>query len=195
MSKTSKIFLYSVFSIVALLMMIVLLSPFGRDKKDLDRNIKAEIEINAPVADVYQYLGNSANVVHWSAYMDHATPLNPYETPDGTLGSTRRCYTQADEKGATWDEVILLADPNRTRQLSIYSLQNFTIRLNGLAIEQVYEPLGTDKTKLTVKMFYMNDEERLFQLFKTHIASYRIKHLFKKDLENIKKEIEQARSK
>jgi len=194
MGKTSKIVFYSFLSIALLLVLAVLFSPFGRGKEDIERNINASIEIDAPVAEVYAYLGNSANASKWSVYVDHITPLNKEQVPDGMSGSIRRCYTQKDEKGTTWDEMVMLAEPNRKRQLSIYNMQDFSFKTNGLATEQVYEAIDDKHTRLTFSLFYMNEEERLTELLKTYLAAYRIKYIFNRNLENIKTEIERSSS-
>lgn len=39
-------------------------------------------------------------------FVDHISPLNADQVPDGHVGSTRRCFCYANEQGRMWDEML-----------------------------------------------------------------------------------------
>lgn len=168
----------------------VLFSPFKKHEGDEFSSVKHTVIIKAPVASVYNYLGNSANASTWSVYVDHITTLNSNLIPDGHPGSIRRCFTSKEEKGPTWDELITIADPLKKRQLTIFNMQHFPIQSEGLASEQHYEVIDSTHTKLTFNFFYLHRKPGIIDLIKTHIASYRVQSIFEKNMEHIKREVE-----
>lgn len=153
------------------------------------RSIVQKIEINAPPETIFKYLGNSANAATWSVFVDHITPLNPNEVPDGQVGSQRRCFTREDETGSTWDETLLIVEPYKRRRISCYNLKDFPLIAEGLNTEQIYNDLGNNKTELVFTVFF-NKKPDAFTAFKTRIASWVIKYIFKGNMENIKTESE-----
>ena len=170
---------------------MILFSPYGRDGRFPYKVIQNTVEINAAVEQVYAFLGNSASASRWSAFVHHITPLNADLIPDGEPGSTRRCFHHADEKGLQWDELIAEVVPNQKRQLTIYNLVDFPMVANNLATEQLYESLGANQTRLTFTVFYKDAEPTMWETIKTYIAAYRIKSLFKSNMTNIKRIVEE----
>jgi len=156
---------------------IILFSPYGNQDKFPYKLIKQTIEIDAPVDTVFNYLGNSDNASDWSVYVDHISPLNAESYPDGVVGSTRRCFCEADETGTQWDELITEVIPNKKRQLTIYNLKGFPIDLENLATEQIYEKISDTKCSVTFTVFFKDVEPTLFDQFKIYLSGYRIKSI------------------
>lgn len=187
MKRTKKILLLS---IIALICIFIIFNPYGHSEYyPGKRSIVNVIEINAPVEKVFSYLGNSANASIWSVYVDHITPLNPDEIPDGQVGSKRRCFQNPDEKGLQWDETILINEKNKRRRISIYNLVDFPMEAKGLATEQLYEVIDNNRTKLIFSVFYLEEPDAITS-FKTFVGSWYINYIFKRNLVNIKTEVE-----
>lgn len=174
-----------------LLSLFFILSPYKFNEQYKQKVIEYSIEINAPKDSVFKYLGNSNNASNWSVFVNHISTLNANEVKDGSVGSIRRCFCNKDESGMKWDELITVVEQGKKRQLIIYNLQNFTFSAEGLATEQLYESIEHNKTKLTFVCFYLNHESTLLEEIKTYIAAYKMKHIFKKNMENIKRIVEE----
>lgn len=172
----------------------VIFSPFKRHKGFDYPLILHQIEINAPVQKVFTYLGNSDHARDWSVFVDHINTLNAEKVPDGQVGSERRCFVHANEKGTQWDEMTTEVIPFRKRQLTIYNLQGFPLTANHLATEQLYQTLPNGNCLLSFTVFYKDAPPTFFEKIKTHIASYRIKAIFKGNMENIKRIVESQNS-
>ena len=168
------------------LMTLIYCSPYGNDEAFPYKLIKQEVEIEAPVEKVFQYLGNSDHAAEWSVFVDHISPLNNDQHPDGEVGSERRCFVQADENGMRWDELTTEVVPNRKRQLTIYNLTNFSMTADHLMTEQLYERLDNGKCKLTFTVFFEAGRASLFEKVKMYVGAYRIKAIFRDNMNNIK---------
>jgi ribosomal protein L20A (L18A) len=169
---------------------IIYFSPYQSHTGFSYKLIKHTVEIDAPVETVYQFLGNSANASRWSVFVHHIKTLNANEVSDGSVGSIRRCYCNANEQGRMWDELITENIPNKKRQLEIYNLKDFPMTANSLATEQIYEQTSDGKCRLTFTVFFKNVRPALADLIKMHIGSYRIKSIFKKNMYNIQQMVE-----
>jgi hypothetical protein len=169
---------------------VILFSPYGNHPGFDYKLVLHSVEINAPPDSVFRFLGNSANASKWSVFVHHISPLNPDSFPDGTPGSRRRCYCQADEKGTRWDEVLTEVVPGKKRQILCYNLVDFTMTANDLATEQLYEPLGGNKCKLTFTVFYRHNQPTLWESIKTYLSAYKMKSIFEDNMNNIKRIVE-----
>lgn len=170
---------------------IIYASPFGNHEGFNYKLVKHTVDINAPAEKVFSFLGKSANASRWSVFVDHISPLNADSITDGKVGSTRRCFCRPDETGTKWDELITEVIPNHKRQLTIYNMQDFTMSEEGLATEQLYESPDPGKTRLTFTVFYKDRKPGWLALLKTYIAGYRIKSIFRQNMNNIKKLVEE----
>ena len=188
--RFKKILLWLTGSIVLIIIGVVLFSPYKKWDGQNYRSVQASIIIEAPVDSVFQFMGNSAYAAKWSIFVDHISTLNPKEVTDGKVGSRRRCFCAADEKGRQWDEVISVVEKNKKRQLLIYNLVDFPMVADGLKTEQLYAKLGENKTKLTLTLFYQKDNPSIGEWFKTKVGAYEIRRIFAGNLANIKKIIE-----
>ena len=180
--------------IVCLLTIIVILSPYRSYEGYPYRLIKHTVEINAPVKTVFDFLGNSKNASRWSVFVHHIITLNADEVADGKPGSRRRCFCNADEKGTQWDELITEVIPNHKRQLTIYNLKEFPMTAKNLATEQLYEAVGENRCRLTFTVFFKDAEPTLMEKIKLYIGSYKIKSIFKQNMENIKTIVEKEKN-
>lgn len=182
-----------IFLIIACLVtVIILLSPYGQYKGFSYSLVKHTVEINAPVKDVFNFLGNSKNASRWSVFVHHINTLNADVVPDGIPGSRRRCFCRADEKGMQWDELITEVVPNRKRQLTIYNLKDFPVTAKNLATEQLYETVNESKCRLTFTVFFKDAEPSLMEKLKMYMAAYKIKSILKQNMANIKMIVEEG---
>ncbi|HEY6162333.1 MAG TPA: SRPBCC family protein [Bacteroidia bacterium] len=173
--------------IVMALAGVIIFSPYGNHDGFNYKLILNTVEINAPADSVYKYLGNSDNARKWSVFVDHINTLNRDSFPDGAVGSRRRCFCNADEKGTQWDELVTEVVPGKKRQIIIYHLVDFSMNAEHLATEQIYESIGTNKCKLTFTVFFKDAQPSLWERIKTYIAAYKIKGIFEGNMNNIKK--------
>jgi uncharacterized protein YndB with AHSA1/START domain len=186
MQKKWTIILTSLFAVG--LFCTFIFSPYGTHFRFSYPVIVSTVRIEAPAESVFAYLGNSDNAAEWSVFVDHISPINAVK--DGQVGSVRRCFTQADEKGATWDELITEVVLNKKRQLTIFNLVNFPMTGNNLATEQIYQTTGAKSCTLTFTVFFKDAKPTVFEYFKIKIAAYKIASIFEKNLNNIKQIVE-----
>jgi len=191
-SKFKKILKWAAFSLLGIVMVLGLMiwfSPYRKHDGFNYKLIKHSVVINASADSVFHFLGNSANATRWSVFVNHISPLNAQEVSDGKIGSKRRCFCNADEKGQQWDEIITEVIPSKKRQLRTYNYVDFPIYADGLGTEQLYKPLGENKCELSFTVFYL-DEPSWTDELKTYFAAYRIKSIFAQNLNNIKRIVE-----
>lgn len=67
---------------------------------------------------------------------------------------------------------------------------DFPVTANGLYTEQVYDSIGPETTRLTFTVFYKNHHPGLWEEFKTYLAAYKIKRIFRENMNNIKSLVE-----
>ncbi len=187
-----KIIKYSLALLLILLVCALIFSPYKKHDGMEYSAIREEIVINASVDTVFKYIGNSGNAATWSVFVDHITPINADRFPDGKIGCVRRCYTQADEKGVTWDEEILIVEKNKRRRLSIFNMRDFTFTADHLLTEQHYAVLGKQQTKLTFTLFFDQGKKSFWDEFKLKLAAWKAADIFRRNLANIKKDIEKG---
>ena len=148
------------------------------------RKFSESIKINCNKKTVYDILGNSKNVRKWSVYVHHIKPIN--KITGGKLGSRRRCYRNKDESNMRWDEEVILDKKYQTRRLSIYNLSGFLLKINHLFTEQIYKKAGPGKTLLTFTVFLDRKKSTVLDILIFNCVVYKIKSVFRKNLENIK---------
>jgi len=189
MPRLLKYIFYFVLVIVVGLIAMIWLSPYGYQEKYNERIIVETVLIDADIADVYTYLGNSDNAKDWSVFVDHITPLNPNEFKDGKKESIRRCFKNKDESGIYWDEKILIEEPNQKRQLNIYNMHGFSISGNGLLTEQLYVTKD-GKTELSFVLFLEDNESSFIKELKLYFAGFKVSTIFKGNIERVKSILE-----
>ena len=194
MSKVFKIILYVLISICVGTVLLIYFSPYGYSKTLNKKVIIETVEIDAPINDVYVYLGNSYNAKVWSVFVDHITPLNGKEFKDGKKGSIRRCFKNKNETGIFWDEKILIEKPNKKRQLNIYNIHGFSISGNGLLTEQLYETKN-GKTELSFVLYLDKKESSWIKELKLYIAAYKVSKIFRGNIEKVKSILEHKNNK
>ncbi len=169
--------------------LLLLTSHYEKNRFSEQRAIYGTVEINAPVERVFKYMSRSDWAGKWSVFVHHITPLNADKVADGAKGCIRRCFVNSDETGTQWDEEILNVTPNKNRTLSVYALKGFPITSEGLITQQIYEPIDSTHTRLTLILAY-GEPPSLWEQLKTHIASYKTHSIFEANLANIKRNIE-----
>ena len=152
--------------------------------------IKTTIEINAPAEKVFLYLGNSNHAQEWSIFVHHITPLNSDTIPDGQIGSKRRCFKKANENGLQWDETITEIIYGQKRELVCYNYRRFFLTVPNLATEQIYVNTDSTSSLLSFTCFMKNYQPRAWQAFKFELARPIVRYVFRRNLRNIKKIIE-----
>ncbi|MGB0862905.1 MAG: SRPBCC family protein [Saprospiraceae bacterium] len=188
-----KIGIVTLISLPIIVIVAFLASPFKTHKGFDYPLIKQTIIIDASVEEVFSYLGNSDNARDWSVFVDHIRAINGDEVLDGEVGSIRRCFVRANEKGILWDERITEVVLGKKRQLTVDNLENFPITAQNLATEQLYKRVNENQCELSFTLFYKNAEPTWGEYFKTTFAAYLIKSIFKKNMKNIKKIVESTK--
>ncbi len=183
--RWKKLLGYSFLVIILLLGIAIWKSPFR------DGVIAHTVEVEAPLPEVYDFLSNSDNAKRWSVFVNHITTLNGDSVPDGQVGSRRRCFCKADETGTQWDELISEIEPYKRRQLLIYNLKDFSMTADNLATNQFYEPISDNKCKLTFTVFFNGNQPGMWNWFKTKLAAYKILDIFERNMDNIKRIVEE----
>jgi len=151
----------------------------------------ASIVIEAPVEAVWAYMGDSSKAREWSVFFHHITPLPG--TPDGEVGAVRRCFRNADEEGKRWDEVLAGVEPLRRRYVVAHAVQGFRprpINRETWHVWQVYEPLGPDRTRLTLRSAPRSRGVAGRTL--GWLTARRTRRIYRENLANIKAAIEQG---
>lgn len=160
---------------------------------DWSEAVSESVEINAPVEKTWAYASDSLQAVNWSIYFDHISPLEG-PSPDGQIGSLRRCFRNKDESGYAWDEVIINVEPQKLRQIVTYNFINYPFNFahenEYVFVRQLYESLGPDKSKLTFQTIPRNESNPFFR-FIFWISRGKTGEIFLKNLENIKAAIEE----
>lgn len=169
---------------------MIMVSPYGQTKGMPYKSVQHSIIVNVPLEKAYAYLGNSNNASKWSVFVHHITPLNPDSFADGQTGSRRRCFCYANEKGRYWDELISEVIPGKKRQLILYNLNDFPIKAEGLATEQLYEKLSPSSCRITFTVFFKEPAPTLITLLKTYFAAFTIHDIFIQNMNNIKQQLE-----
>jgi uncharacterized protein YndB with AHSA1/START domain len=172
------------------LVAMVLFSPYSRTEVGI-KKVAHTISIDAPVEVVFDYLGSSSNASKWSVFVHHITTLNDSIVPDGAVGSVRRCFVNADEKGRCWDEETVRVVPNHSRRLTIFNMQDFPLTADHLVTEQLYRKTAEDQCELTFTVFYDVENPGLASHLKLYFAAYRIQRIFKQNMKNIKQNVEE----
>lgn len=164
-----------------------------KQSTDLDwtDSTSESVLINAPLSEVWTYASDSSQAKNWSVYFDHISTL-PNEAHDGSVGSIRRCFRNADETGPRWDELTIAVQPESQRQLYVYNLvgfqMNFIFYDTRYFVIQLYEKIDDSHTRLTFKTV---PEKRLISKVAAIIGKKTTDHIFTLNLENIKTAIEQ----
>lgn len=180
-----KILWYTVSIIIIAISLIFVMAPVDRSSTG---NLRTgyTIQISKTPKEAFAYLGKSANAAKWSTYVDHISVLSG---EDGKAGCKRRCFQNQDETGIRWDETILVVDTFKTRRLSIYNAVGFPMYIDGLVTGQEYMPSG-DGTSLAL-VLDAPENISFIDRIKFYLGSYKVKSVFKANLENIRREIEQ----
>ena len=165
-------------------------SPYREHEGFPNRLIKETVEIQAPCESIYEYLGNSANARSWSVFVDHITPLNVDQVPDGAQGSIRRSFRNADESGMTWDEYFELVEPLR-RRLVIYDVTGVPTTEGELLTEQLYEPMSDDGCRLSFTLFFRKDPSFRDGLL-MRLSAHEIARIFRNNIGNVKRRNEES---
>ncbi len=175
--------------IVSILFFILLLvfSPYGKQIGFDQKVLVQKVDINAPVEQVYNYLGNSDHAKDWSSFVHHISLLNQSDHQDGTVGSIRRCFKNKNERGITWDEKTLINIFNKKRRLNIFNINGLLVTSDHLLTEQIYHSIGSDRCQLSFTLFLETEKSTWLDEVKMYAASYFIAPIFKTNLENIKR--------
>jgi uncharacterized membrane protein len=184
----NKITIAFLFLILITTALVIVFSPI-RNFENVNQ-IRNEVIINAPIDEVFSYLGNSANAKKWSVFVSDIVPLNSHKIKDGEKGSVRRCFVKKEYlEQAYWDEEITKVIENKSRILKIYNFHNFPVHADGLLTEQRYYKLDANRTKLVFSLYYEN-QPGFEDCIKTYYSSFEIHNIFKRNMNNIKANIE-----
>jgi uncharacterized protein YndB with AHSA1/START domain len=161
------------------------------DAQDWDDAYKAEVLINKPIEEVWNYVSDSSKAIEWSIYFHHISPLTSSTAKDGEVGSLRRCYRRADESGVFWDEETLFINNPFQRIILAYNFNGFKIDSPTYTafVMQSYEKVTEQQTRLTFKTL-RTQELTWLDRFVFYFAKYQTEEIFLKNLKNIKSRLE-----
>lgn len=180
-----KKLVYVIVILILLLGILVWFSPYQHNDLYENKAIINSILIKKSPEEVYTYLGNSSNASNWSTYVDHITCLNSDKYVDGELGSQRRCFKNEHERGAQWDEEILINEANQRRRLSIFNVQGFSFSASHLRTEQLYEEIN-GSCRLTFTLFVEKGQNTWWDDLKISLAAYLVAPIFEGNIGQIK---------
>lgn len=157
---------------------------------------KSTIVINASREDVWQYMSENHHAKMWSVFFDHITTLESDDPAiqEGGIGSVRRCFRHADEKGISWDEVTVKVEPYQFRQIHTYNIQNWPYEdFNALEfnVYQYYESISDSQTRLSFATD-LKTPMTAYAKWMFYTAKWETGRIFTTNLENIKAHIEQG---
>lgn len=167
--------------------LMVLFSPYGNFPGKSKKMLQESVLIKAPVEQVYQYLGNSDNAEEWSVYVNHISALNSNKIADGMKGSIRRCFTNQNEKGKQWDEMVIKVEKFKRRLLNCYNFKNFEMTAGVLYTEQLYKETKDGNCMLSFTLFLSDENSTFLNHLKMYFAAYEVTRIFKQNLSNIQK--------
>ncbi|HEV2132411.1 MAG TPA: SRPBCC family protein, partial [Longimicrobiaceae bacterium] len=152
--------------------------------------IAESVTIEAPVEEVWSYLGDSGNARQWSVFFHHIAPL---DSLDGRLGAERRCFRNPDRSGIRWDETVIALVPHRERRIHVYNLAGFALpRADRSEFEtrQLYERPSPGTTRLTFTAELREPRDLLTRLL-FRLTRSETERIFRRNLANIKAAVEQ----
>ena len=155
------------------------------------RAVQETIIIHAPLHEVWSYASNSLFAQDWSIYFDHITPLPGIH--DGEVGSIRRCFRNANEQGAQWDEMTLQTIPEESRTIVTFNLVGFNYpaltKNQYVFVRQLYVKLDDHSTALTFQTLHPK-KANISSKIAFKLNQLKTRRIFKKNLINIKAAIE-----
>lgn len=178
-------------AVTALAAGVVICSPYGHQRHLPYKGVAYTVEIQAPVDSVFRYLGHSERVGEWSVFVKGIRLLNGDQVADGAVGCKRQPYNE--EKGVVWDETITQVALDSLRQLTTENFHGFAMTANGLATEQRYTAISPGRTRLTFTLFFLNGRPSFYEECKMYVAAFRVKNIYRRNLENIRRNLEAAR--
>lgn len=152
--------------------------------------ISESVTIDAPVEEVWSYLGDSGNARQWSVFFHHIAPL---DSLDGRLGAKRRCFRNPDGSGIRWDETVIALVPHRERRIHVYALAGFALpRADRSEFEtsQLYERVSPGITRLTFTAELREPRDPITRLL-FRLTRGETERIFRLNLANIKAAVEQ----
>ena len=178
---------YFLLLVLALSVGLYVFSPFapGGNEYVLEESVQIHVSCNK----TFDYLGNSDHASQWSVYVSHISPLNLHSHEDGSLHSKRRCFKNSNEEGIAWDEEIVEWEKDKLRTLTIYNLQNFPWKSEGLRTKQKYQT-KENGVELTFGLYKSTDSVSFWDSVKLRFTGYFIAYVFRKNLKGIKRELE-----
>ncbi len=151
--------------------------------------------VNASPKEVWDFLSDNKHAKGWSVFFDHITTL-PGNVPEGSVGSVRRCFRNADETGFSWDETTVETVPYKYRRIAganIQGVKSPIIKNFRFQAHQVYEDIAPGKTKLTFKGDLDDWTKYGFvERYVNWVSGFEVERVFKLNLINIKAMIEQG---
>lgn len=171
----------------------VALSPFKYNKQNKRYELVNQVNVEVPVHEAFEYLGNSANARVWSVFVKEVIPLNQEKIEDGKPGSMRRCICMDKSPCDYWDEEILEVLKDKKRVLSIYNLNGFPVTMEGLVTEQIYSSTGASSCTVGLTLYKSSENLSWWQRVKLKLAGYYVARVFRGNLENIKSDVESGK--
>jgi hypothetical protein len=173
--KIIKNIFKGIFIFIALLLIIAAFLP----KKD---TISSKIVINKPIAQVRSYLSLLKNQEQYSEWVKADTAKLPTITGvDGTVGATQNW----DSKSGVGQQIITSLTDTRM-EVDLVFIKPMA---SSAKAANIYKSLSDNSTELTSE-FYSNDKYP-FNLFYQVFGKKMIKETEEKNLQNIKKILEQ----
>jgi hypothetical protein len=179
---------------IFLIIFTIPLFGFGNSEliylKDWDDAYSAEVNIQRPISDVWQYMSDSNKATEWSIYFHHITPT-PGNYVDGSVDSIRRCYRKQDQTGVYWDEKVLFIEFEKKRIIYSYNFNGYKSDSDTYStyVLQEYISVSKNSTRLIFKTKY-SEKMTVWDRIMFFFAKKQVEEIFNKNLVNIKNRIE-----
>jgi uncharacterized membrane protein len=155
-------------------------------------NTEYTVTVDAPMDQVWQYVGDSTKARDWSVYFHHISPLPGIA--DGKIGAVRRCYRREDETGMTWDEKVVDVKKHQYRKIHTYNVQGLSIdyfHQTEYNVTQKFKAINDQQTNVTFA-FTVRKPNNFLAWMGNRVLRWSAWRVFKVNLENIKHHIEQG---
>lgn len=174
--------------------LLIQYSHYTFDKKMRKYVIEESILIHAPIEKVFQYTGSPVNLNVCLSYAEKIKVLDSAGKHPDNIGTLKRYYCHFDEQNEFWDCKTKDLIRNKKRVFEVFNITGLPLHTHRLCFEHQFEKVGHEQTRVRLVMYYPQNDPGKMEIFKAHLASYRINAMFRETLNKIKINLETINS-